>query len=167
MAAPRSRRWISPKHSDARPIDTALRFLAQRPRTEYEVRERLRRAGVDQAAIEGVLGQLRQHRLLDDTAFAQQWVEQRQMARPRGARLLRSELRQHGVEAATAEAAAAVLDESAEADAYRAAARRARQLGELDERAFRQRLGQFLARRGFGWDTIGPVVERLWSERSA
>jgi len=161
------RRWISPKRSDARPIDTALRFLAQRPRTEYEVRERLRRAGVDQAAIDAAVGQLRQHRLLDDAAFAQQWVEQRQVARPRGARLLRSELRQHGVEAATAEAAAAVVDDSAEADAYRAATRRAHQLAELDERAFKQRLGQFLARRGFDWDTIAAVVERLRSERSA
>ena len=161
------RRWISPKRSEARPIDTALRFLAQRPRTEYEVRERLRRAGVDQAAIDAAVGQLRQHRLLDDAAFAQQWVEQRQVARPRGARLLRSELRQHGVEAATAEAAAAVVDDSVEADAYRAATRRAHQLAELDERAFKQRLGQFLARRGFDWDTIAAVVERLRSERSA
>jgi len=161
------RRWISPKRSEARPIDTALRFLAQRPRTEYEVRERLGRAGVDQAAIDAAVGQLRQHRLLDDAAFAQQWVEQRQVARPRGARLLRSELRQHGVEAATAEAAAAVVDDSAEADAYRAATRRAHQLAELDERAFKQRLGQFLARRGFDWDTIAAVVERLRSERSA
>ncbi len=127
----------------------------------------MRRAGVDQATIDAVVGQLRQHRLLDDAAFAQQWVEQRQMTRPRGARLLRSELRQHGVEAATAEAAAAVLDDSAETDAYHAAARRARQLGELDERAFKQRLSQFLARRGFDWDTIASVVERLWSERSA
>ena len=127
------RRWISPKRSEARPIDTALRFLAQRPRTEYEVRERLRRAGVDQAAIDAAVGQLRQH----------------------------------GVEAATAEAAAAVVDDSAEADAYRAATRRAHQLAELDERAFKQRLGQFLARRGFDWDTIAAVVERLRSERSA
>jgi regulatory protein len=161
------RRWISPRRSEAPPIDTALRFLAQRPRTEYEVRERLRRAGVEEAAIDAAVGQLRQRHLLDDPAFAQQWVEQRQTTRPRGARLVRSELRRHGVDAATAEAAAAVLDDSAEADAYRAAARRARQLGELDERTFRARLAQFLARRGFDWDTIASVVERLWSERSA
>ena len=44
---------------------------------------------------------------------------------------------------------------------------RAHQLAELDERAFKQRLGQFLARRGFDWDTIAAVVERLRSERSA
>ena len=57
-----------------------------------------------------------------------------------------------------------MLDESAKADAYRAAVRRAHQLGELDERAFRQRVGQFLGRRGFEWDTIASVVERLWRD---
>jgi regulatory protein len=52
-------------------------------------------------------------------------------------------------------------------DAYRAAQRRAATLSTLDEREFRQRLAQFLQRRGFGWDSIEPVVERLWRERTA
>ena len=52
-------------------------------------------------------------------------------------------------------------------DAYRAAVKRARRLRTLDERTFKARLGQWLARRGFDWDAIGRVVERLWSEREA
>ncbi|MCA1646933.1 MAG: recombination regulator RecX [Chloroflexi bacterium] len=148
------------------PIDVALRFLAQRPRTEQEVRRRLERAGVDDAAILGVLAQLRQHRLVDDTAFAQYWVEQRQTFRPRGARLLRAELRQHGIDAAAAEAAAGTTAATAADDAYRAAQKRARQLTAADERAFKSRLAQFLARRGFDWETIARVVNRLWGEVS-
>ena len=50
-------------------------------------------------------------------------------------------------------------------DAYRAAHKRARQLSALDERAFKTRLAQFLARRGFDWDTIAPIVDRLWVDR--
>ena len=147
------------------PIDVALRFLAQRPRTEQEVRRRLQRAGADEASVEGVLDRLRQHGLVNDTAFAQYWVEQRQTFRPRGARLLRAELRQHGIDAASAEAAAGTTEASATDDAYRAAARRARQLTSLDERTFKSRLSQFLTRRGFDWDTISAVVDRLWDER--
>ena len=111
--------------------------------------------------------QLRQHHLLDDAEFARYWVDQRQTFRPRGTRLLRAELRQHGVDRALAEDAAASADDSAEADAYRAAVRRARQLGQTDERTFRSRLGQLLARRGFDWDIIDGVVGRLWQEREA
>jgi regulatory protein len=130
------------------------------------VRQRLRRAGTDAAVVETVLAQLRQHRLVDDQVFAEHWVEQRQTFRPRGARLLRAELAQHGIARAGAEAATASLDETAEEDAYRAAARRAEQLHDLDEKAFTARLAQWLARRGFDWDTIGRVVARLWAERS-
>jgi regulatory protein len=151
--------------SQVAPIDVALRFLAQRPRTEREVRRRLQRAGADETSVENVLERLRQHGLVDDTAFAQYWVEQRQTFRPRGARLLRAELRQHGIDAAAADAAAETTEVSAAADAYRAAQKRARQLASADERAFKTRLAQFLARRGFAWDTISPVVDRLWDDR--
>jgi len=153
----------------APPLDVALRYLAQRPRSEQEVRQRLRRAGVAEDAADGVLGQLRQHGLVDDAGFAQYWLEQRQTFRPRGARLLRAELRQHGIPPDLVAAAAAELASSADADAYRAAQKRAVALAALavaDERAFKARLAQFLSRRGFDWDTIAPVVERLWAELS-
>jgi regulatory protein len=111
-----------------------------------------------------VLVQLRRHQLIDDRAFADYWVEQRQTFRPRGARLLRAELARLGVERGGAEAAVAPLADSAETDAYRAAARQATRLRGLDERAYATRLGQWLARRGFDWDTITAVVARLWAE---
>jgi SOS response regulatory protein OraA/RecX len=38
-------------------------------------------------------------------------------------------------------------------------------LASLDERTFKTKLSQHLARRGFDWDTIAPVVERLYQER--
>jgi regulatory protein len=168
MVALESRRWISRRPSEQpAPIDTAVRFLARRPRSEYEVRLRLRRAGVDEAAIEATLSQLRQHRLLDDAAFAEYWVEQRRTFRPRGARLLRAELSRLGVGAAVAGEATEVMASSAEEDAYRAAARRAAQLRQLPPAVFRARLGAFLTRRGFDWDTVTRVVERLAAELSA
>jgi regulatory protein len=147
-------------------IDVALRFLAQRPRSEQEIRRRLQRAGVAEDAVAGVLVQLREHGLVDDAAFAQYWLEQRQTFRPRGARLVRAELRQHGISTDLASAAADGLAGSAEEDAYRAAQRRALHLATADERAFKQRLSQFLARRGFDWQVVSTVVERLWLEVS-
>ena len=165
-----TRRWISPPRSEtnhSQALDTAVRFLARRPRSEYEVWQRLRRAGTDVAVIETVLAQLRRHRLVDDQAFAEYWVDQRQTFRPRGARLLRAELAQRGIARGGAEAATAPLEETAEEDAYRAASKRAARLAAGDEAEFTRRLGQWLARRGFGWDTITPVVARLWAERSS
>jgi regulatory protein len=162
MTVEQTRRGRTP--TPVAPIDVALRYLAQRPRSEQEVRRRLRRAGVAEDAVEGVLLQLQQHGLVDDAAFAQYWLEQRQTFRPRGARLLRAELRQHGITTQLASAAAEELAPSADEDAYRAAYRRAQHLPTADERAFKSRLAQFLARRGFDWETISRAVERLYAE---
>jgi regulatory protein len=161
------RRATTGRHGSA--LDVALRFLAHRPRSEHEVRQRLRRAGVDAPEVDRVLAQLREHGLVNDADFALMWVEQRQTLRPRGARLLRAELRQRGVDAQSADAAASSVEPSAEQSAYQAALKRARQLAstpraDADERAFKHRLSQFLARRGFDWTTIAPVVDRLWLE---
>jgi regulatory protein len=163
------RRWISPRPSEQQTptelaINTAVRFLAQRPRSEYEVRQRLRRAGVEPAVLDGVLAHLRRHGLVDDGAFAEYWVQQRQTFKPRGERLLRAELSRLGVARPGVDAATAALPESAEADAYRAAAKRAARLRGADAATFATRLGQYLARRGFDWETITPVVTRLWAE---
>src|SRR5690242_15243106 len=164
MAVPATRRWISPRRSevDKTPaLDTAVRFLAQRPRSEYEVRQRLRRAGLEPAAIDSVLDQLRRHGLVDDQTFAEYWVDQRQTFRPRGARLVRAELARLGITRDQAAEATARLAESADEDAYRVAARRAECLKGLPAEMFEKRLGGFLARRGFDWATIGRVLERL------
>jgi regulatory protein len=145
-------------------LDVAQRFLAVRPRSEQEVRRRLQRAGFAEDQIAAALDRLRGARLVDDAAFASYWLEQRQVHRPRGARLLRAELRQHGIAAELAAQAALSRGASADDDAYRAAARRATQLASLDEQTFTTRLSQFLARRGFDWDVITPTVARLWQE---
>jgi regulatory protein len=111
-----------------------------------------------------VLAQLMEHRLLDDGAFAEYWIEQRQTFRPRGARLLQAELCRHGIAAGLAQEAASLTAESADADAYRAAFKRAHQLRGLPAEAFKTRLSSFLARRGFEWETIASVVARLAAE---
>jgi regulatory protein len=128
------------------------------------VRQRLRRAGLEPAAIDSVLDRLRGHGLVDDQTFAEYWVDQRQAFRPRGARLVRAELARLGVARSVAEAATAELGGSAEDDAYRVAARRAARLKGLPSEVFEKRLGGFLARRGFDWATIGRVLARLGHE---
>ena len=146
------------------PLDTALRFLAARPRSEREVARRLARSGFDPSAVDATLSELRSAGLIDDAAFASYWLEQRHTFRPRGARLLQAELRQRGISPELASTAAATAAPSAEDDAYRAALKRARQLSSADPRTFRTRLTHHLARRGFDWDTITTTVDRLASE---
>jgi regulatory protein len=150
------------KDQRARCYDAALRFLGPRPRSEREIRDRLARHDFDSHVVDGIIVRLRELRLVDDAAFAAYWVEQRAAHRPRGARLLKQELRSKGI---SQDVVAEALPEDDDADgAYRAVQRKAYSLRALDERTFKQRLGGFLQRRGYGYDTVRTVTTRLWSE---
>jgi regulatory protein len=142
--------------------ERALRFLGPRPRSEAEVRRRLTTAKVPAEAITAVLARLARAGLVNDEAFASYWVDNRSTFRPRSKRLLQAELRQKGLgDEAVRAALAATDDDSA---AYALAKRRAGRLAGLEHTEFRKKLGDFLARRGFDFDTVEPVVERVWQE---
>ena len=141
----------------------ALVLLGYRPRSESEVRQRLVRARFEPELIDRVVDKLRSECYLDDKEFARFWTENRTNFNPRGGRLISLELRQKGVErAAIEEALEEGLDE--EAAAFAAARKKLRQVSGLEYREFRKRLGDFLARRGFNYDTSKTVVNRLWQE---
>ena len=149
-----------------RALDAALRFLGVRPRSEREIRDRLARHEFAPQIVDRVIERLRELDLVDDAAFAEYWIDQRRTHRPRGGRLLKQELRLKGVDVEVAAAALSTDDDETDG-AYRAATRKAQSLRLLDERTFRQRLGAFLQRRGFSYETCRTVVTRLWNELRA
>lgn len=146
----------------------ALEFLAPRPRSEAEVRQRLARKGVEPATIAEVLDRLRELRLVDDEAFARFWVENRASFRPRGARGLRHELRQKGVAAEVIDRVLADWPPDETDAAYEAARKPAERLlagpTPIARREFQRKLSAFLHQRGFGYEAAQAAVTRLWDE---
>ena len=140
----------------------ALRFLSHRPRSESEVRDRLRRTYYAQVT-EVVIERLKELGLLDDTAFAKIWSQSRMLSRPRSAALIRRELLARGVNRDTAQAEIDTLDD--EESAYNAGLRAATSLANADYSTFRRRLWGYLYRRGFGRSVVRDTVGRLWEER--
>jgi regulatory protein len=145
-------------------MDTSLNFLSYRPRSEREVRSNLQRKKIPEALIERVMERLKRSGLVDDSAFARFWTENRASFSPRGERAIKAELRQKGVETDVIQTAVGSAELDEESNAYTVALKKARSLRGLDQRAFWQRLSGHLARRGFGYDVIHPVVTRLWRE---
>ncbi len=142
--------------------DSALRLLSYRPRSEKEIRQRLRRLNASSEVIDETVARLLASHYLDDAAFAEFWRESRQTISPRGRRLVRSELLYKGVDADTATAAVDGLDD--EESAYRAASKRLKTLSGEDYDAFRRKLGGFLTRRGFSYETARRTLDRCWRE---
>jgi regulatory protein len=145
-------------------LSAALRFISYRPRAEAELRGRLKQRGFDTASVEGVILKLKEQGLVDDTAFARFWQDNRASFSPRSRALTSLELRRKGV--AGDVIALAVSGVGDEESAYRAAQSKARLLARSGYDVFRRRLGDYLRRRGFGFGVIARTVERLWRETS-
>jgi regulatory protein len=143
-------------------LNIAYRFLSYRPRSEAEMKERLHSRGIEDSKIEIIINKLKEQHLLDDTAFAQFWKENRDTFRPRSQRLTRLELKKKGV------ADEIIKEVTADSDdiqtAYAAALSKAQRLPRQDYEVFRRRLGDYLKRRGFGYIVANQTVKRLWDE---
>ena len=142
--------------------NNALHLISLRPRSIAEVRRRLQQKEYDDAIIEQVIADLEAVDLLDDLAFAQFWVEQRETFKPRSRMALRHELRQKGVERDIIESALADFDEMAMAETI--ARKKAQQWAHYPQADFRMKLGRFLQQRGFHYDIIKPITDSLWQE---
>lgn len=145
-----------------REYDRVLHYLSYRPRSVREVRQYLADRNVESGIADNIVTRLQRAGLLDDAAFARFWVESRDSFRPRGRYLLVRELRQKGVPDEIIQETLQSVEEGR--SAYRAGMNRVGALQGVDYPTFRRRLGDFLHRRGFGYEIIRETVQRLWQE---
>jgi len=145
-----------------RALQQALLFLSYRPRSESEIRQNLRKHEYPDEVIDLTLERLRQDGLANDNEFGRAWVENRSTFRPRSRRMMAMELRQKGLDQESVSSAVENVDD--EALAYEAAQKRAPRFKDLEWIEFRKKLSEFLARRGFSYSVIAPVVTRIWNE---
>jgi len=141
----------------------ALHYLSYRPRSSMEVRQNLLKRNIPPTIVEAALKRLEAARLVNDQEFARAWIENRNTFRPRSRMALRAELRRKGI---SDEVAEPVLEEEVDdqALAFAAARKYAPRLRDLTWFEFRQKLSGFLARRGFSYTTLSPVVSEVWKE---
>ncbi|MBN1935366.1 MAG: RecX family transcriptional regulator [Anaerolineae bacterium] len=149
----------------ARAYEFALDFLSYRPRSQAEVARRLRDKEFLEPTIEYVLQRLSRAGLIDDVEFARYWIGNREQFKPRGMRALRYELREKGIANDIVEELLQDLDQTD--SAHRAAAPKIRRWRQLDPLEFRRKLAGFLQRRGFTYNVIAEVWERIQTDGEA
>jgi len=141
-------------------VEQAVNLLSYRPRSTGEIRTRLGEKEFSEAAIEAAITRLNRLGYLDDRQFARFWVEDRLRNRPRGRRALQYELRQKGIaDSLINEVLDDLLDERLAA--YEAAEARVRRMRGASQREFKQKVGAFLQRRGFGYEAANRALESL------
>jgi regulatory protein len=117
------------------------------------------RRGVPQDVADSVLERFADVGLIDDTAFAQAWVDSRHHGRGLGRRALAAELRRKGVDDETAAEALASVSTDDEVAAARALVRRRLpSMASLPSDVATRRLVAMLGRKGFGASLAYRVV---------
>jgi regulatory protein len=147
-----------------RAMRRALASVQRAPCSRRRIMERLRGKGVEAAIAEHVADALERRGVLDDDALAASAARAIVSRRPAGRRLIEAKLRQQGIDAEGAKAAAAGALEGRDPleDAIALASRRMRTFGAgVDDQARRRRLFGVLARRGFDADVCRVAVERV------
>jgi regulatory protein len=151
------------KDAVVKAVDYAANLLSYRPRSTKEIRERLLKHSFNDVVADAAIEKLLGLGYLDDRAFARFWIEDRNRFKPLGRRALSFELRNKGIEQAIIqELLEEIVDEGD--GAYEAALKRVRQMRGTTKREFKQKIGAFLQRRGFGYEAVNGALNQLIQE---
>lgn len=143
----------------------AARFLEVKDRTEAEVRQRLKINGYSSEVVNFIVDRLKKDRYLDDERFARRWVENRNELHPRGHRIIRRELLLKGIDETCITRSLGNAESETEL-AKRLADKLSRHKDFADFKEMQTRVGAAMARKGFSYSIIRPVLLDLWEKRS-
>lgn len=144
-------------------FDKVLNFLSFRSRSEFEINEYMLRKGWGEEIRKEILEKLKDLQLIDDKAFAQQWLASRSYNRPKGRSLVKMELQRKGVdkeiidELLTEERGSASEEILAEKYGRKKLAR----LKNLPILETKRKLYSALLMRGFSREIVGETVAKL------
>jgi len=145
-------------------LTKALRFLGYRPRSRQEMERYLQGKGYENSLIRAVLERLEADKLLNDSEFASQWIENRQVFRPRSQRMMKMELRRKGLSDGVIEDAFLKAGLQELELALAAGRKLMGHYQKLKPLEFRRKLAAALQRRGFSYDTVKECLNQLQPE---
>ena len=139
--------------------------LTGRARTRKELAEKLAKKQVPADVAERLLDRFTEVGLIDDAAFAREWVQSRQEGRGLARRALSQELRRKGVDSDTIAEAVEEIDPQDEVEAARVLVRRKLpSLARFDDVTKVRRLVGMLARKGHSSGVAFQVVREEIAE---
>jgi regulatory protein len=134
--------------------------LTGRARTRSELADKLASRNVPTDVATRLLDRFEEVGLVDDAAFAREWVQQRQSGRGLARRALQQELRRKGIEDEVAQEALDEIGDDDEVEAARMLVRaRLRSVRSLDRDKATRRLVGMLARKGHSSSVAFRVVK--------
>ena len=143
----------------------AFRLLKFRPRSEYELRQRLERRGFSEPIIKEVLFFLKGKGFVNDLEFSRMWAESR-IKRPLGINRIKQELKIKGIDRELIKQVIESIGAKYSEDKIlkELICRRWQKLKHIQPDKAKRRLFLYLLRRGFPSDNIREAIEQIDSQ---
>lgn len=145
-------------------INSAVKYLSYRQRSIKEVNEHLNRKGYEESIIEKTIDYLLEKNYLNDYEFAQSFIRDKSYLNKYGINKIRYELLNKGI---SKEIVAKTLrfDGDEEYDnAMALAQKKMNSYRGQDRNSIYRKLGGFLQRRGYRYDTVSKVLKEVLDE---
>lgn len=143
------------------PMDAALRHLTGRARSRREMERYLDECQYGEVEVMETVQRLMELNLVNDRAFAEEFIRTRLNTRPVSRNHLREQLLAHQVEEeAVVEALNAVLDQDEEENAKAVAEKYLRQLSDLPPEERRNRVVKRLLSRGYSYEVTKTAIDQ-------
>jgi len=143
----------------------SINYLSFRPRSEKEMRDYLTRKNCDDVTSKRIIESLLRTKFIDDEEFARRFVEQRTKIKPKANRVIKYELKRKGISQELIDQLFEDKEESNATDFSKAldlAQRKMPRYAKIDDkRKVYEKLGRYLASKGFDWDTVKAVIDQV------
>lgn len=146
--------------------DYALKLLSFRPRSQKEITSKLQqyciKKGFPIQTTEKVIAYLLGQNFISDYDFVKWWIDQRQSFNPRGMRVIKQELLSKGISKEIIEEILVNSNDGKSKEvelAKQVINKKQYLLKKLSARDKKIKISQYLAGRGFDWDTIYKVID--------
>lgn len=140
--------------------DRTLNLISHRPRSEWELRDYMKRKDYDEDVVTQTIDRLRERGHVNDYDFAQRWVATRRLLKSTSKMRLSQELRQKRIADDIIQQVLAD-DETDETQVLRELVARKRKQAKYQDNL---KLMQYLSRQGFGYDAIKSVLSESEEE---
>lgn len=139
-------------------LDKAMSFLSATKKTEKQVREHLSSKGYLGVVQDYAVEKLRGYGFLNDGEYAEAFVES--MAKRKGSRLMRMELRGKGISDAEIDGALETLDEETEIESAKGIAQKYMK-GKVFDQPTLQKAYRYLLGKGFSYEVAKSALSAL------
>ena len=142
----------------------SVRYLSFRTRSEKELSDYLAKKKCDELTSKRILDSLKRDKFINDEEFARMWIRERTLIKPKAIRVIKMELKQKGISKELVEEAFENAEDSP-IDvnlAVKLAEKKLRTIhDQTDKYKVKEKLGRYLASKGFDWDTIKTAIDQV------